>query len=83
MFVREDADRFRRFTETHYQRGYTVEKIRELVERSGMVLIELLDADFSMLPIMTPALKRRPSAAVTTGLVLCISLALSTNSLVD
>ncbi len=45
VFVREDADRFRRFTETHYQRGYTVEKIRELVERSGMVLIELLDAD--------------------------------------
>lgn len=45
VFVREDVDRFRRFTETHYQRGYTVEKIRELVERSGMVLIELLDAD--------------------------------------
>lgn len=45
VFVREDADRFRRFTETHYQRGYTVEKIRELVEWSGMVLIELLDAD--------------------------------------
>lgn len=45
VFVREDGDRFRRFTETHFQRGYTVERIRELLERSGMALIELLDAD--------------------------------------
>lgn len=45
VFVREDGDRFRRFTETHLQRGYTVEKICELVERSGMVLVEIMDAD--------------------------------------
>ena len=45
VFVREDGDRFRRFTETHFQRGYTAEKIRELLERSGMALIEMSDAD--------------------------------------
>ena len=36
-----------------------------------------------MLPIMAPAVRRRPRAAVATGLVLCISLAFSTKSLVD
>ncbi len=45
VFVREDGERFRRFTETHFQRGYTVEKIRGLLEQSGMALLELLDAD--------------------------------------
>ncbi len=45
VFVREEGDRFRRFTETHFQRGYTVEKICELLGRSGMVMKELLDAD--------------------------------------
>ena len=45
VFVREDGDRFRRFTETHFQRGYSVEKICEILERSGMDLIEMSDAD--------------------------------------
>ena len=45
VFVREDGEQFRRFTETHFQRGYTVEQITRLVERSGMVLLEVSDAD--------------------------------------
>ena len=45
VFVRDDGERFRRFTETHFQRGYTVEQITRLVERSGMVLLEVSDAD--------------------------------------
>lgn len=45
IFVQEDGDRFRRFTETHLQRGYTVEQMRRLVEEAGMDIVEILDAD--------------------------------------
>ena len=36
---------FRRFSETHVQRGYTIEQMKRLVERSGMELIRMLDAE--------------------------------------
>ena len=49
VFVREkegpDGGLFRRFTETHYQRGYTLSDIRRLVEMSGLLFVEALDAD--------------------------------------
>ncbi|MDE6168371.1 MAG: class I SAM-dependent methyltransferase [Acetatifactor sp.] len=45
VFVREDNGLFRRFSETHFQRGYTVEQMTELVRKSGMELVEMLDAD--------------------------------------
>lgn len=45
IFVREESGLFRRFSETHYQRGYTVEEMLGLVERAGMELVEVLDAD--------------------------------------
>ncbi len=45
IFVQEEGDRFRRFTETHWQRGYSVEQMRRLVEQAGMIIVELLDAD--------------------------------------
>lgn len=45
VFVQEDEDLFRRFTETHYQRGYTVEQMSALVEAAGLQIVELLDAD--------------------------------------
>lgn len=45
IFVQEEEDIFRKFTETHYQRGYTVDQMRGLVERSGMDIVEILDAD--------------------------------------
>ncbi len=45
VFVQEEEELFRRFTETHYQRGYTVEQMRALVEQAGMELVEILDAD--------------------------------------
>ena len=46
----EDADDhgsgiFRRFTETHYQRGYTLEQMRSIVERAGMKFVAAIDAD--------------------------------------
>lgn len=45
IFVREENDRFRRFTETHFQRGYTVEQMTKLVEKAGMTILEMMDAD--------------------------------------
>ena len=43
--MREEGDTFRRFTETHFQRGYTVEQMLALVGRAGMSVVEVLDAD--------------------------------------
>lgn len=45
VFVREQGEHFRRFTEMHFQRGYTPEQIRRLVEQSGMKVLEMKDAD--------------------------------------
>lgn len=45
VFVQEEGDRFRRFTETHLQRGYTVELMCRLVEQAGMTVVEVTDAD--------------------------------------
>lgn len=40
-----DGGIFRRFTETHYQRGYTLEQMRSLVEKAGMQFVIAIDAD--------------------------------------
>lgn len=45
VFVQEEGDRFHRFTENHFQRGYTAETMCRLVEQAGMQIIRLLDAD--------------------------------------
>ncbi len=45
VFVREEEEVFRKFTETHLQRGYTAEQMRRLVEHAGMVVVEIMDAD--------------------------------------
>ncbi len=45
IFVQEDGDMFRRFTETHLQRGYTPEQMCRLVEQAGMTVVEMKDAD--------------------------------------
>lgn len=45
IFVKENDDLFRKFTETHLQKGYTAEKIKELIEKAGMQLVVMKDAD--------------------------------------
>lgn len=45
VFVREENGMFRKFTETHYQRGYTVEQMVRLVEQAGLRVAEVRDAD--------------------------------------
>ncbi len=44
VFVRE-GELFRKFTETHLQRGYTAEQIQKLLGRAGLLLVEMMDAD--------------------------------------
>ena len=41
----DGEDIFRRFTETHYQRGYTLEVMRGMVEKAGMAFVRAEDAD--------------------------------------
>ncbi len=47
IFVREEKEKetFRRFQETHYQRGYTLEEMMAFVGKAGMELVLTLDAD--------------------------------------
>lgn len=45
VFVKEEDSRYRKFTETHYQRGYTLEEIKKLLEAAGMSFVEAMDAD--------------------------------------
>lgn len=45
IFVKQQKDLFRKFTETHLQRGYTLETMKQLVEQSGLIFVEALDAD--------------------------------------
>lgn len=48
IFVKEDSedeDIFRRFQEVHYQRGYTLDEMKEFIEKAGLVFIKAYDAD--------------------------------------
>ena len=44
LFVREEADLYRKYEETHYQRAYALDQVRALVERSGLKLLHIYDA---------------------------------------
>lgn len=48
LFIREEGRQeealYRKFQETHYQRGYTLEEIRQLLESSGLVFQAAYDA---------------------------------------
>ena len=41
----EKDEVFRRSVETHFQRGYTLEEMRQFVEKAGLTFIEAIDAD--------------------------------------
>ena len=47
VFVRADEESglFERFEETHYQRGYTLKEMTDLVEAAGLKIVEVIDAD--------------------------------------
>lgn len=45
IFAREEAGLFRRFSETHFQRGYTLSEMTDFVKKAGMEVVLVLDAD--------------------------------------
>lgn len=45
VFVQQEGELFRRFTETHLQRGYSAEQMRRLAEQAGLAIVEVLDAE--------------------------------------
>lgn len=45
VFVRQEGDSFRKFSEVHLQRGYTLEQMVSLLEKAGMALVETVDAE--------------------------------------
>lgn len=54
IFAREkESPLFRRFTETHFQRGYTLAEMTGFVEKAGMEVVLTLDADTHSVPTET------------------------------
>ena len=48
LFVKNDSketNSFRRFQETHYQRGYRLEQMKSFIEQAGMAFVTAMDAD--------------------------------------
>ena len=44
VFVQEEGDLFRRYCETHYQRAYSLEIVKSLIEKAGMEVLAIYDA---------------------------------------
>jgi len=45
IFVALENDYYRKFTETHFQRGYSLEEMKEILEKSGLEFVRALDAE--------------------------------------
>lgn len=44
LFIKEESELFRKYEETHVQRGYELETIKELIEKAGMEFVTAYDA---------------------------------------
>lgn len=44
LFIQEEDDLYRKYEETHYQRAYTLEEMKSLVENSGLEFVKAYDA---------------------------------------
>ena len=45
IFVQEEEDLYRKFQEFHYQRGYTLDEMKEYLEAAGLVFLSAEDGD--------------------------------------
>lgn len=45
LFIREDSGLYRRYEETHLQRAYEIETVRELLERAGLAFVCVCDEE--------------------------------------
>ena len=53
VFERQEDDLYRRFTETHYQRGYTLEEMKTFLEKAGLIFMTALDEKTHKAPTET------------------------------
>lgn len=53
IFVKEEGELYRKFTETHYQRGYTLKEMERFIKEAGLELLLALDADTHKKPVKT------------------------------
>lgn len=44
LFIREEDGRYGKYQETHYQKGYTLEEMKEYLRRAGMEFVAAYDA---------------------------------------
>ena len=51
LFIREEEQLYRKFEETHYQRGYSLEQMHTLVEEAGMEFLAAYDAETKQAPM--------------------------------
>lgn len=45
IFVKETEELYRKFQETHLQRGYTLDQMKDFLEQAGMSFVVAIDAD--------------------------------------
>lgn len=50
IFVKEENELFRKFTETHYQRGYTLDEMKYFIKEAGLQFVKAVDADTHKAP---------------------------------
>ena len=53
LYIREEKEadpRFRRFTETHFQRAYTIEELKTAAAAAGLLWLDCVDADTMVIP---------------------------------
>lgn len=53
IFERQENDLYRKFTETHYQRGYSLDEMREFLEKAGLTFVTALDEKTHDAPTQT------------------------------
>ncbi len=44
LFIREEEDLYRRYQETHYQKAYELEIMKELLEKAGLEFVTAYEA---------------------------------------
>lgn len=45
IFVRQQDDSYQKYTETHFQRGYTIAGMKEMLEKAGLEFVSAIDMD--------------------------------------
>ena len=43
--MQDGTEIYRKFQETHYQRGYRLEQMKEYIQQAGLQFLEAVDAD--------------------------------------